>query len=142
MKLLKLENHKEIYNNDILMKIVSAAMFNPTYGRLKSAAEGIYSKEQGRMYVAKEEDYIGFVGVKRTDNFKVEIMHIAVEETLRNKGIGRQLVEFVIEMERVKEIHAETDNDGVGFYKKLGFIITEEIDKYTNIIRYVCVLKC
>ena len=142
MKIYRLDNIKEIYTNDTLLRITGYAMFNPTFGRIKSAAESVYSKEQGRFYVAKDEDYVGIVGVKRTDNKKVDIMHIAVDEPFRNKGIGRKLIEAIIEIERVEEIHAETDGDGVEFYRKFGFKIEDKEDKYTGILRYVCVYKC
>lgn len=142
MEIYKLENIKEIYTNAALTRLISSAMFNPTFGRIKTAAEGIYAKQQGKFYVAKEDNYVGIAGVKRTDNKKVDIIHIAVDEALRNKGIATKLIQTIIEVERVEEIHAETDDDGVGFYRKLGFKVKEVRDKYTDVLRYECVYKC
>lgn len=142
MKIYKLENIKEIHRNETLKKLMSFAMFNATDGRIKSAAESIYAKEQGRFYVAEEDDYVGICGVRRIDNQKVDIMHIAVDETLRKQGIATKMIQAVNDIERVKEIHAETDDDAVNFYRKLGFKVTEVRDKYTDVLRYECVYRC
>jgi ribosomal protein S18 acetylase RimI-like enzyme len=141
MKFYKLENNEQLYLNDKISKIISLAMFNPTYGRIKSAAEGIYGKEQGRLYVAEEEEILGIIGVRRVDNKFVEIMHIAVDPDYQGKGIGSKLIDHIREVERVDEIHAETDDDAVGFYKKYGFKITENYDPIIDCVRYQCILK-
>lgn len=143
MKIFKLEDHKQIYKDEKIMAIIGLAMFNPTEGRVKSAAEGIYSKQQGSFYMAEENDeIIGIIGVRRVDNAFVEITHIAVREDYQKKGIGSQLVDYVNQAERVDRIIAETDYESVDFYKKLGFKIKEKQDIVTGFVRYACTLEC
>lgn len=143
MKIYEIENHKDIYTNETIKTIMSYAMFNPTEGRVKSAAEGIYGKQQGHFYVAEEEGIIiGIIGVRRVDNSFVEIMHIAVEESARRKGIGTALVKYVDDIERVDQILAETDEDAVKFYRKFGFKVRKTEDVMFNTIRYSCTYTC
>lgn len=142
MKIYKLEDHKQIYKNQKIMAIIGLAMFNPTEGRIKSAAEGIYSKEQGRFYIAEDGEPIGIIGVRRVDNAFVEIMHIAVKADYQKKGVGKQLIDYVNQAERVDQIVAETDYEAVEFYKKLGFKVEEKEDVVTGFVRYTCTLEC
>lgn len=143
MKIYKIENHQEIIENETISKIISYAMFNPTEGRIKSAVEGIYGKQQGRFYVAEEDDIIvGIIGVRRVDNAFVEIMHIAVEENHRLKGVATQMVKHIEQAERVDEIIAETDDDSVGFYRKRGFKVKGHEDVITGATRYSCKKRC
>lgn len=141
MNIYKLEDSRKIYEDQTISRIIGYAMFNPTYGRIKSAAESIYSKEQGRFYICETDDVVGIVGVRRVDNAFVEIMHIAVDENHRKQGIASALVKYVRDAERVDEIIAHTDTDAVGFYEKLGFRIEEEEDKMTGLVRFTCRLE-
>lgn len=143
MKIYKIENHKKIIENEDIKRIISYAMFNPTEGRIKSAVESVYGKQQGKFYVAEEnETIIGIIGVRRVDNAYVEIMHIAVDEGHRMKDVARKMIRYVDDSERVDEIIAETDDDAVNFYKKLGFKVKKHEDKFTGAIRYSCVRRC
>ncbi len=142
MKIYKLENHKELYTRASLVRLMEYSMFNPTLGRIKSAAEGVYNKQQGKLYVAEDEEYLGLIGVKRTDNKKVDILHFAVEKEYRNNGIGRKLIEAVIEIERVDEIHINTNKKDSDYFRKIGFKVLQEEDKFTGEINYICIYKC
>lgn len=141
MKIYKIENHNEIIENEHINRIIRYDMFNPTDGRIKSAAEGIYGKEQGRFYVCEKEHIVGLIGVRRVDNAFVEIMHLAVDEPYRKQGIARALVEYVRQSERVDEIISEADDSTVDFYRALDFQIEEELDPVTDVVRFICRLK-
>lgn len=142
MNIYKLEEIKKIYTNEDIKRLLGYAMFNPTEGRIKSAAEGIYAKEQGRFYVAEQEGIIGIIGVRRVDNDFVEIMHIAVDEDHRKSGVATAMIRFVDEMERVDRIIAETDGDAVDFYRSFGFDVQEKEDDLTGYVRYTCTYHC
>ncbi|MCH4887294.1 GNAT family N-acetyltransferase [Acidaminobacter sp. JC074] len=141
MNIYKWENHQSIIENEDIVKLMRLTMFNPTDGRIKSAVDGIYGKEQGRFYVCEEDQIIGIVGVRRVDNAFVEIMHLAVDESHRNKGIARALIKYVRDSERVDEIIVSPEEKDVAFFKHLGFKVEEEYDQITDVVRFICRLK-
>lgn len=141
MNIYKLEDSNQIHKNETISKLIAYSMFNPTEGRIKSAAESIYSKEQGRFYICELDDIVGIVGVRRVDNAFAEIMHLAVAEDHRKEGIATALIKYVRDAERVSEIVAHTDSDAVEFYEKVGFKIEEEIDNMTGLVRFTCRLE-
>lgn len=143
MEIYKIENVKKIYDNEKVKKIMSYAMFNPTDGRIKSAAEGIYGKQQGKFYIAEEnEEIVGIIGVRRVDNEYIEIMHIAVDEAFRGQGIGKKMIAFVDDAERVKKIIVESNQETVKFYRKAGFKVKKKEDLVTGSIQYSCTYNC
>ena len=142
MEYFKLEKAKRIYTDEVIKSLMGELVFNPTEGRIKSAAEGIYGKEQGRFYVAEDEgEIVGILGVRRVDNAFVEVMHFIVKEGKRNQGIGQGLIECVKNCERVERIIASCGEEYVRFYKKLGFGCREEEDDITFKLNYLCKLK-
>lgn len=141
MKIYKLEDHKKIYLDEKLIALMSQSMFNPTEGRIKSAAEGIYAKEQGRFYVAEEDEVVGILGVRRVDNTYVEIMHFVVEQKSRNKGIGLALIKYMEDVERVDQIIVRPDTTSLKYFEKIGFQVKEQ-DAITGLIEYICTYNC
>ena len=61
----------------------------------------------------------------------------------RGKGIGSYMINQVVNNYDLLSVHAETDNDAVGFYRNVGFSIVEFSETYGNetVIRYKCELK-
>ena len=142
MKYYKLEQHKKIHTQEDIKDLMAQLIFNPTEGRIKSAAEGIYGKEQGRFYVANDnEKVVGILGVRRVDNTFVEIMHFIVAEGSRNQGIGHGLIDCLKNCERVDYIITSCDDKLLDFYKKLNFECKEEEDPITFKLNYTCKLK-
>lgn len=140
MQLIELTDYSLLYVDKEIMKIFGLSMFMPTAGRMKSAAEAIYSKQQGSFYLCKEDDrLIGIIGLRRTDNVQVEITHIAVAEDMQGKGVGTFMVDETFRLAGTETIVAETDDDAVGFYRKLGFKVQERHDEVLDQVRYWCV---
>lgn len=137
MKFYKIEDHSEIITNANINRIIRYAMFNPTDGKVKTAADGIYGKQQGSFYVCELEEIVGIIGVKRVDNAFVQVMHIAVEEAYRKQGIAKALIDYVKQAERVDEIKVETDGSSLAVLRKLGFSFMEEEDNMTGLVKYV-----
>lgn len=141
MKYYKMEETKKIYTQADIKTLMAAAIFNPTDGRIKSAAESIYGKEQGRFYVAEQEgEILGILGVRRVDNAFVEIMHFRVAAGKTGQGIGQGLMACLKNCERVDAIIASCDETMLAFYKKLGFTCKEEEDPMTFKLTYACKL--
>ena len=72
-----------------------------------------------------------------------EIIGIAVIDHARRKGIGKQLIQSVMESEHLKCIKAQTDDDSIGFYRKCGFSEEKTVVEYPDgpVVRYNCVLR-
>lgn len=47
-----------------------------------------------------------------------EIIGIAVPERYRRQGIGRYMIQRVMDLERLDRIKAQTDDDAIGFLKE------------------------
>ena len=85
----------------------------------------------------KNGEIIGVCGfVVHPDN--VEINGIAVAETVRHRGVGGAMISALQSIYK-QAIHAETDDDAIGFYQKCGFSTTA-IQKH-GVRRWVCVLS-
>ena len=69
---------------------------------------------------------------------RVEILHIAVDSNIRNRGIGGKIIKALRETYKMP-LEAETDDDAVNFYRKCGFE-TRALRKY-DVRRWLCVLQ-
>lgn len=78
---------------------------------------------------------------KRSSNS--EIIGIAVSGNCRHNGIGRYMIQQVMDLEQLEVLSAQTDDDAVGFYYRCGFTVETEIKEYPNgaVNRYHCELK-
>ncbi|OPG15357.1 GNAT family N-acetyltransferase [Ferroacidibacillus organovorans] len=101
-----------------------------------------YSSSNTALYLFQDNDEaIGVIGIKRTKQATAEILHIAVEGTRRNRGIGRQMIEELLKTEDISELCAETDKDAVDFYRRCGFTVRSLGEKYPGTERFLCTLK-
>jgi ribosomal protein S18 acetylase RimI-like enzyme len=87
---------------------------------------------KGICYTAEiEGETVGIVLIMETKPHTMEVMNIAVKEIYQNKGIGKQLLLYVIEEIKkgdTKAIEIGTGNPGVIqmlLYQKCGFRIVE-----------------
>jgi len=61
--------------------------------KLLSTIKEYETNENWRLYLWKEEDILGAVGVKLEDESQAIIQHITVNPSHRNQGIGKKMVE-------------------------------------------------
>ena len=47
--------------------------------------------------------------------------HIAVVPEARRSGVGRTMLRWLGDVERLRSLRAETNEDAVGFYRRCGF---------------------
>lgn len=123
-----------------VLALLKPSVYKPTPKRLKDRAEKYTEDKNVFAYACKSsEKYIGIV-VFRTENNTAEILDIAVKPEYRKHGIGRKLIDLILNQFPVDIIIAETDNDAVGFYEKCGFTVApaESID---DTDRYLCKLS-
>lgn len=104
--------------------IYSACMFKPTYEKFKTKARSFENDSSISIYgyfVGKS--VVGVIVTQENDK-TVEIIGISVDDTVRNTGVGTNLIDY-IRKNTDKQLVAETDCSAVGFYEKYGFQTTE-----------------
>ena len=81
--------------------------------------------------------------VLKFSDFVAEIVGIAVHEKLRHQGIGRRMIQFVMESKSLERLEAQTDDDSIGFYRMCGFAEERIMVDYPDgsVVRYNCVLN-
>ncbi|MCJ1778705.1 GNAT family N-acetyltransferase [Mammaliicoccus sciuri] len=101
--------------------------------------EEYYSITENELYsVSNNERIVGLVGLISTEQ-EVVIKHIAIQSHIQNKGLGTEIINKIHQLFPKQKLVAETDNDAVGFYTKLGFKINSLGEKCPGIIRYKCI---
>lgn len=83
-------------------------------------------------------EMVGCIGVEFQNEGECEIKHVAVMPKHRGMGIGHKMIDNLVHCTRIT---AETDQDAVVFYIKLGFEITSLGEKYPGVERFRCVLE-
>lgn len=75
------------------------------------------------------DETIGIIIIKEIDHLKKEIMNVAIKEEHQNKGLGKKLINFVLDIEKnngTKIIEIGTGNSSINqllLYQKIGFRI-------------------
>ncbi|WP_217594620.1 GNAT family N-acetyltransferase [Cohnella sp. GbtcB17] len=84
-------------------------------------------------------EIIGIIGYETNSNRVATIRHIAVHPDERGKGYGRGMVLHLLNAADPERIEAETDEEGVNFYRSIGFTVQSLVEKYPGIERFRCV---
>lgn len=125
-------------------QIYSACMYMPTWEKFCTKAEKLINNPLVSIFAYMENDsIIGILSIKTSEDQTAEILGIAVKTSHRQKGIAQQLIAYAFENVQFSELHAETDDDAIAFYRNCGFT-TEEF--YLNngtqdYKRYRCILS-
>lgn len=109
--------------------------------KIRRILEQVYSGPNTTLYVSidDKDTALGIIGCRRGGD-STEILHIAVDERKRRQGIGREMINKFVALEKPTELVAETDNDAVGFYRRYGFSIRSLGEKYPGVERFHCSL--
>lgn len=141
MEFTKIIDHKQIFLKEELASLVSLCIFNPSLGKIQNVSQALYAKTQGVFYAMTENnEVVGIIGAKKIDGCKLELHHIAVKETMRLKGIAREMIEDIMELESVDEMFCEVDHKIADFFKKCGFNISLVEDEFLGSETYYCTL--
>ena len=142
MNIQKCDDYQLIYEEKDIADLLGSSMFNPTPGKIQSVAQSIYAKTQGRFFTSRHDDVlVGIAGFSKKDNHKLVLKHLAVLGTYQRQKVASELLDYAIMEERVKEVEAETDDEGVGFYKGYGFTVTKLPFDDVRGQRYLCLYK-
>jgi N-acetylglutamate synthase-like GNAT family acetyltransferase len=131
-------NIKNRLDDPVVLQLLAASSYENSMERAVQKAEEFRSRHNWSLSGWIENgDIVGSCGYKVYHTDRVEIISIAVTENWRKRNIGSKMIAALHE-EFLLPIHAETDDDAVGFYRKVGFETTE-CDK-NGYCRYACVL--
>lgn len=67
---------------------------------------------------------LGFAAFE-VQHARIELHYIAVADDARGSGLGRRLVTSARALAPALPLYASTDDDAVGFYRSLGFAVTD-----------------
>ena len=142
MKVVLYKNKKWIFAQEAFF-IYSSCMYQPTYVEYRKIMEQFVSEPYIKIFVCEvnnREEGILVLDKRTSDS---EIIGIAVSENCRHNGIGRYMIQQVMDLEQLEVVSAQTDDDAVVFYRRCGFTVETEIKEYPNgaVNRYNCELK-
>ena len=140
LKLLELTNKYELSN---AYDIYKYCMFMPTKEKFQKKVCLFSTDDSIKIFACfHQSKIVGIVVISFVEQYKVEILGIAVDVPFRGKKIASYMINYLIDDYNLTSIYAETDKDAVGFYQKNNFKITEFTENYDgeNIIRYKCEL--
>ncbi|GAA3029492.1 GNAT family N-acetyltransferase [Microbacterium dextranolyticum] len=94
-----------------------------------------------RVIGAVPSEVSGFAAFDERDGY-LELHYIAVADTARADGLGSRLVDAARHSAPHLELHAGTDDDAVGFYRRLGFAIAPapRDPRWPERPRYTCTI--
>jgi predicted GNAT family N-acyltransferase len=125
IKRIALEDHLYQQERELRNRILLRPIGIPDYGWEQNDANSWH-------FVAIEnEKVVGCVVLVRLDEkvSKTQLIQMAVEKDFQGRGIGRMLVEHLVEFaskQEVQEIQIHARDDVTAFYEQLGFEIVGE----------------
>jgi riboflavin biosynthesis RibT protein len=66
--------------------------------KLQQSMKNYELEDSWQLFLWKEEDIIGLIGLTLCDDHSYEIQHISVNPSHRNQGIGRKMVQAIKEL--------------------------------------------
>ncbi|EOQ11314.1 acetyltransferase [Bacillus cereus B5-2] len=128
--------HVEQTEKDPILNVLQYTV-GPSETSLKKAVL-FYERNKGTLHRYEEK---ACIGIEIIGANKARICHIAVLPQYRHKGIALQMIKDVLRMHQLTYLEAETDDEAVEFYKKIGFQVKSLGEKYPGIERFHCYLE-
>jgi ribosomal protein S18 acetylase RimI-like enzyme len=97
-------------------------------------------RARGRWGYVEGEKVIGCVGIEARSPSAARIRGVAVDARCRGLGFGRSLLLEASARLQGLRLVAETDSEGVGFYRSCGFAVKSLGEKYPGVERFECTL--
>ena len=131
---------KDCFKDADLLEILAESVYKPTIEKLNKRAEKHMNNPFVRIFALKQDDKsMGIIVLETSNPKQIEILDFAVKKNDQKNGIGRKLIDFCKEEFKIESMIAETDDDAVGFYRKVGFKVQQLENKYdSEANRYLC----
>ena len=120
----------------------ASCMYHPTYKDYKGQMDDLLCDPSTKVFVYEDQGRKTGMIILKFSDAAAEIIGIAVSVDARRKGIGKQLIRRVMELDDLECVKAQTDDDSIGFYRKCGFSEEKIVIEYPDgpAVRYNCVL--
>jgi len=129
-------NIKTQLDNPAVLRVLALSVYEQSLARAQQKAQAYLQDDTLQFYGwVKNGIIFGICGFRLYED-KVEITHIAVDQTLQRGGIGRAMLNALRELYPLP-LQAETDDDAVGFYRHCRFNVIKS-DKPG---RWACILE-
>ena len=141
MKVLLCEDADWLLSEEAF-SIYASCMYHPTYDEYKTQMEDYLLDSSVKVFVSENRGRKTGMMVLKLSEAAAEIIGIAVSDNARRKGIGKQLIQWVMKSDNLESVKAQTDDDSIGFYRKCGFSEERIVIEYSDgsVVRYNCVL--
>ena len=136
-ELLRWEDAATAYN------IYKDCMYLPTEEKYRRKMQCFLQEDATKVFACLcGDERKGVVVLSLFPQGCAELVGIAVEESSRRQGIGTFMLRQVMETCALQAVFAETDDDAVEFYRKIGFSVEKHIETYDgkSVVRYQCAL--
>ncbi len=119
----------------LLGSVISASIGSPSAEKIAQVLQNYKQQNQFLIGAFASKNLIAVIGFELKGTQAI-IKHISVSDDFKKHGIGNCLIQKVIKDHVLSSILLETDDESVGFYKKLGFTCEPVASKYG--MRYRC----
>lgn len=139
-----IEDIKDRFNTPEAFSTFLDCMYRPTWEKFnKRALEYINSPTVSIFGYLDDQCIAAIIAIDKRQGKSAEIRGVSVHPAYRNRGIGRQLVQYACDQLALTKLYAETDDDAVDFYKHCGFQTKAFFreGESGNYRRYQCVLR-
>ncbi len=107
----------QLHDKSAIKKLLSYSLYYTDEEKVNNSFQ-LYSSGNRHLFIyVHNNKYIGVIGF---NEFGM-ILHISVDPEYRCKGIGKQMIESILL--KFSTVSAETDIEGIEFYKACGFRI-------------------
>lgn len=112
---------KGFLREEQLKNLLAMSVFEPTPEKLERFIK-VYTEHPSICALGyhKADRWLGLLIAKRYGE-ELELRCISVDQPAQRQGIGSKLLQACIERHAPSKVAAETDREGIGFYRSLGF---------------------
>ncbi|RFU65592.1 GNAT family N-acetyltransferase [Peribacillus glennii] len=95
--------YKKSYEK-IAMGLLSFMPTEKDIKKLQQTMKSYENEENMHLFLWKDEDIIGLIGVKSSDGQHLTIQHISVNPSFRHQGVGKRMIQAIKELYPDKEL--------------------------------------
>lgn len=132
---------RQKFRSPDVYEIYSACMYHPTLEKFCEKADLLVHNDCVKLIgLFEKEELLGVCAVKFLNPNTMELEGIAVKPDCRKQGVGRRMIQYLLQQFPAKTMIAETDDDAVKFYQSCGFETVKLIREYhgEKSTRYRC----
>ena len=118
---IELCNNTDWLLSEEAFMLYAPCMYHPTYDHFKEQMEDYLNEQSVRIYICENRGEKAGMMILNYLGVTAEIIGIAVTNKARCQGIGKRMIQSIMESEGLERVVAQTDDDSIGFYRKCGF---------------------